>query len=332
MAKSTKTELTKALGHKLLKGIFDLVQSDEIKGMTSKEPYIRPSMAPGCALKMFIKITNGIEEGLWPDDSNFMMDYYTSVGTTTHSVFQKWFGRTGKLLGNWSCLCKGTKKVKVVHGRHTYEEQKPIVYIKEILPQQTCPHCKAEMQYEEVEIRKGSFSGHLDGILEFNIDGKKIHWIIDFKGTNADKLKRDNAQYPQYPDAKHVKQLSIYTHYLSLLDELNVVGWALLYTSRDTPIPKYKIIPHVMSKADWKEAEMLFESQVKQTRILYKSLEDGSIKRILKHKLCEDHRFYKRYVSAKYHECELADICFSAPKQLQKMLKDAQKKLVLPED
>jgi hypothetical protein len=316
--------------HKQIKQVFDMVKADEIKGLTKKEPYIRPSMAPACSLKMFIKVATGIgNDSQWPDDMNFLMDYYTSVGTTTHTVFQRWFGRTGRMLGNWSCLCKGISKIKVKHGRKSYKEERPVVYIEKILPQQNCPHCGLAMHYEEVTIEECGYGGHVDGIIEFLIGKKKYHIVIDFKGTNAEKIKRDNPQRPEYPDAKHVKQISVYTYNLKQRKELNVVGWALLYTSRDTPIPKFKIIPHAMSELDWTDAKELHDSQVKQVRILNKSLDDGNIQRILKHKLCPNHKYYRSKVDARYHECEYADCCFSAPKHMFDLLKDAKKCLNL---
>jgi hypothetical protein len=217
------------------------------------------------------------------------------------------------------------KKIKVEHGRKSYKEERPVVYFEEITAQKDCPHCGKAMQYEEVVIEELGYGGHVDGILEFGEGKKKFHIVIDFKGTNSDKLKRDNPQRPEYPDQKHVKQISIYTHNLRKRPELNVVGWALLYTSRDTPIPKFKIIPHSMTPEDWNNAEELHDSQVKQVRILNRSLDDGNIKRILKHKLCPDHKYYRKKVEAKYHECEYADICFSAPVQMLRLLRDAKK-------
>jgi hypothetical protein len=314
--------------HKNIKGVFDRVAKDLRKAKTTKEPHIRPSMAPACALKTFIKIANGIGAGgEWELDDNFMMDYYTSVGTTTHEVFQKWVGRTGKMLGNWSCLCQGTKLVKIRHGREITKEQRPVVYLKKITAAKPCPHCGAEMKYEEVQIEEAGYGGHVDGILEFGEGKKKWHIVIDFKGTNADKIKRDNPQRPEYPDPKHTKQISIYAWALKQKEELNIIGWALLYTSRDTPIPKNKFIPHFMTDSDWDEAQELYDSQVKQVRILYKSLDDGNITRLLKHKLCPDHKFYRKKVASRYHECEYSGQCFSAPVAMKKLLQEAKKQL-----
>jgi hypothetical protein len=317
---------------KNIKQVFDDANKLKIKGVSTKEPYIRPSMAPGCALKMFVEICNGLNDG-WETEENFMMAYYTSIGTLTHEIFQRWFGLTGKLIGNWSCGCKGTKKEKILLGRTVYEIDVPKVYIKNIVSQQICTHCKKPMKYEEIGIDVKGIVGHIDGILEFTVNNKKYHIVIDYKGTNADKLKRDkdNPRFPQYPDPKHIKQITLYSYalkkYYSEDHGLNIVGYAILYTSRDTPIPKYKIVPKIMDELDWDIASELFKSQIKQVRILNKCLTDGNLERLIKHRLCPDMDYYKCKVHHKYSECAYSAICFSAPKQLMSLLKEAKKKL-----
>ena len=315
--------------HKHIKGVFDEVAAMKNIVKTNKEPYIRPSAAPACSIRLFVEICNGIGRGgEWEQEETFNHNYYTGLGTVTHEINQKWFGATGKLLGDWSCLCRGTKKIKKTVGRTEVELEVPKV-MNRMTTNSVCPKCGKTMKYEELEIDVDGLTGHVDGVLEFIIGKTKIHVVIDYKGTTADKIKSavPTNKFQIFPDPKHVKQISLYTYALKEYYGLNIVGHALLYMSRDTPIPKYKICAHAMSGEDWDEAEKLFKSQTKQIRILYKSLADGNIARLLKHKLCTDHKYYRKYVEGRYNKCEFCDICFSAPKQMTAMLTEVAEQL-----
>jgi len=317
--------------HKGIKSIFDDVESLRKITKTNKEPYIRPSSALGCSIPHFVKIANGYkdsEEGEWESEDSFMFNYYTGVGTVTHEIFQHWFGHTGKLIGDWSCDCKGYKTVKKIIGRQEQEFIVPKVMVR-MSARKPCPKCGKVMKYEELEVSVKGFTGHVDGVLEFEHNNKKYYVVIDYKGTTAEKIKNYKPGHPyiQFPDPKHVKQISIYAHALRVYYNLNIIGYAVLYTARDTPIPKYKICAKFMEPQDWKKAEDLFESQVKQIRVLYKTLDDLKVSRLLKHKLCKDHSFYKENVEGRFNQCEYCSICFSAPKQMTGILKDAAKHL-----
>jgi hypothetical protein len=315
--------------HKKIKEVFDEVYQMKRSHFTNKEPYIRPSMAPACSIKMFMKICKGLADGgRWEVEENFMMDYYTSVGTTTHEVFQKWFGYTGKLLGDWSCTCRGTKKIKKILGRQEYEIEVPKV-ISRMTFNSMCPKCGKQMKYEELEIDVKGLTGHVDGVLEFIVNKKKCHIVIDYKGTTAEKIKnyKPGNPYTVFPDPKHTKQIGLYAYALNNYYGLNVIGHALLYTSRDTPIPKNKICAHFLTEEEWEKAEEIFKGQLKQIRVLNKTLEDGRIERLMRNKLCPDYKYYSKNVKSRFSECDYCDICFSAPKQMSEMLKDASKSL-----
>src|ERR1035437_9138263 len=129
---TTKTvKIDNAFMYKSIKAVIKEVVEMRVKSVSRTEPYIRPSMAPACSLPMFVNIAKGLEAGdgetgEWENEESFMSEYYTSVGTTTHEVLQKWFGLTAKLLGNWSCSCKGMKIVKVKIGRTVQKVEKPV--------------------------------------------------------------------------------------------------------------------------------------------------------------------------------------------------------------
>lgn len=313
--------------HEELKNVFDTVNTMKLKVSSKDEPYIRPSAVPSCAIRVFLKICQGISEGnTWEKEEFFAMDYYTSVGTIAHEVFQRWFGRTGKLIGDWFCLCRGTKTITKVVGR-----TKVTIEVPKVMKHKTticnCPKCGKEMSYSELEIDVDGLTGHVDGVIEFEFEGKKCHIVIDYKGTTVEKLKswKPGHPYITFPDTKHVKQISLYAYALKHYYGLNIVGYGVLYTSRDTPIPKYKICPKFLTKDDWAEIESLFKSQTRQIKILYKTLKDNDITRLLDKKLCKDHSYYRKNVEHKYGACDYSAICFSAPKQMKKLLRDACK-------
>src|SRR5205807_2043199 len=118
--------------------------------------YLRPSQLPFCGLRKFL---NYAETG-FPSTSDTQADklYYTSAGTTTHLVFQKIAGRGGRIVGDWKCA-------KCGFGR--------------ILSQyKVCDKCGNAMQYEEVEVAKGAWRGHLDNIY---VAKNGEWWVIDYK-------------------------------------------------------------------------------------------------------------------------------------------------------
>ncbi len=126
---------------------------------------LHPSSYPFCALKQAWYEANGIEE----KQLDYYGDFYTSVGTITHELMQKYLGYRGKIIGEWKCV-----KCKTIHKKN----RKPIVAPKK------CKKCKHTVfDYEELGISFRKYTrGHMDGIIE--IDGK--YFVIDYKGLPLD--------------------------------------------------------------------------------------------------------------------------------------------------
>jgi hypothetical protein len=283
---------------------------DDKESVPTNEPYVRPSSCPACAVKLFIEVCKGRAAGEFLEDTDFMKEYYTGLGTFTHAVLQKWLGRTGKLVGDWSCNCSldSNGKPKILRKFSTNS---------------VCPKCSKTMEYVEIEIDVNGIKGHVDGILRYKVDGVKYYIIIDFKGSSIQKITQNkHAKPPTLPVKKHTKQISLYTHVFKKYKKLNVIGWALIYTARDNPKIRF-IAAKVFNKEDWKDAETLFDNQSHQQAILTKTLEDGNIKRLLKHKLCTDSDHYYKDIKDQYSTCDYAGICFSNPKRLMQTLSDA---------
>ena len=281
------------------------------------EPYVRPSSCPSCAIPLFIEICNGrVLGGKFYQDTDYLREYYTEVGNTTHTLLQRWLGMSGNLLGNWSCTCQGLDK-----------DGKPKL-VRELSTNNKCPHCKQRAEYVEIEFDEEGIKGHVDGILRFKIKGKKYYIIIDFKGTSSLGLNQNkHAIPPKYPTKKNSKQIGLYAHIFKKHYDWNVVGWALIYTARDST-KQYLVCPKVYDEKDWKEAEAMFNSQVLQQKILTKTLEDFNIDRLLKHKLCRCNDHYTNDVKDQYHACEYAPVCFSNTKKLKELLTHAGQRLL----
>lgn len=269
------------------------------------EPYFRPSNAPGCALKMYIDICKGRVSG-FSEEETFAKDWYTGGGTIAHSSLQKWLGKGGKLLGDWKCACGNAKKFSTKN---------------------ICKKCGSEMEYEELAMSLDGIEGHTDGILEFKLDGKKYHIIIDFKGTNAERIKRHKPLVPLYPYEKNMKQIGIYTYAFKQNPKLNVVGWALIYFSRDDPKTRL-VCWKIFEDKDWKKAKKFFEKEAHQNKVWKKTLKDHKLSRLIEHKRCTTEEVYNKEVKNIFSPCPLAKVCFSAPGMLLRVLKEARDELL----
>ena len=284
---------------------------DDTDVIPKAEPYVRPSSCPACAIVLFLEICKGrANGGVFTENTDFMREYYTELGTLTHALLQKWMGRSGVLVGDWSCKCSLDKEGKAKILRRFSADNK-------------CPKCSQTMDYVEVEVDEDGIKGHVDGILCFKVDGVKQYIVIDFKGSSLQKLTQNkNAKPPVLPVKKHTKQISLYAHIFKKYKKLNVVGWALIYTTLDNTKINF-IAAKTFSKKDWVEAEELFDGQAQQQRILTKTLEDGRVKRLLKNKLCTDSDYYYSQVKDQYSTCAYAGICFSHQKKLLELVTDA---------
>jgi hypothetical protein len=269
------------------------------------EPYFRPSNAPSCCVKLYLDICEGRSQGFFEEKDHFFKDWYTGNGTASHLILQKWMGKSGKLLGDWKCSCGAVRK-------HTTKN--------------VCRKCGKDMVYEELEILHNGIKGHCDGILEYKIDKKKYHVVIDFKGTTAERIRRHKPSAPLYPYEKNVKQIGIYTHVFNTYEDLNVVGWALIYISRDDP--KVRLICWKMFEpSDWKQVKIFFDKEAHQNKVWNLTLEDHKIKRLVDNKRCADEDDYKKNVRNMFSPCPLSKVCFSAPKRLLSILEDGREEL-----
>lgn len=197
---------------------------------------LRCSSLPFCPLDFFTTIANhGMARSL---DMRGL--FYTSVGTTVHTVMQRALSlKGGRLFGDWKC-------------RKCYAFE----------PMSTVRMCCGEpMQYEELSIDYKGIKGHVDTL--FALDGKEAQRIaflskeerfeaaktlefviVDYKTTS------EKAKYKKQKDPGdgYKSQIRAYSYLLNRQYGLNIVGVMLAFIPRDNPqyptVWEQAILPH----------------------------------------------------------------------------------------
>lgn len=180
------------------------------------------------------------------------MAYYTSVGTTVHTVMQSYLPMTGQFLADYECKECGKKY--------------PLSHVHEC--------CDTPTHYEEVTIDigtkngKNGIQGHIDGIFK---DSKGRYWIIDFKTTTlfgAPKKERD-------PGEGYKRQIRAYAVLLKKQYGIRVAGVMLVFIPRDNPRKPY-IWEEVLSDRDFEngKAELLADKRLHKKTMVAETLEE----------------------------------------------------------
>lgn len=287
-----------------------------------RPPRFRLSASPFCAYKFlfqwydFIK-TDKID--LW----DYSSDFYTSIGTTIHSLLQKWIpiNNPGLFLGNWKCpTCK--KVIEAATGP------------------KFCKKCQSWMIYEEfVFYEKPGFAGHGDGIYLLNTDlvktldidlyntkrmdkyirscKKPVEAIaLEFKSAGSFKAKRlggptprNKAQALMYvPCAnRKLKELGL---------NVNVIGAMVKYLSRDNPNSSSN--DFFLPVKD----ESLFDYSKGIVRSVYKAVKTGEVSHIYDSGIPCKGRFRDLY-----DECDYRESCSSLRKEAKIFLKETRKEI-----
>lgn len=164
--------------------------------------------------------------------------YYTSVGTTVHTVMQTYLATSGQFLADYSCkICKASYPLSHVHE---------------------C--CNVPTIYEEVTIdvgtkkrnglKVGGIQGHIDGIFK---DSQGHYWIVDFKTTTlmgAPSKERS-------PGEGYVRQIRAYAVLLKHQYGIRVKGVMLVFIPRDNPSPnRIAIWEEVITDRDFKQGKL----------------------------------------------------------------------------
>lgn len=169
---------------------------------------LRCSQLPYCPRSVLA--TYGLNGKHRPID--MAMAYYTSVGTTVHTVMQSYLSASGQFLADYECKECGKKY--------------PLSHVNEC--------CGFPTLYEEVTIdvgtknKRNGIQGHIDGIFR---DSKGYYWIIDFKTTTLG----GSSSKEKNPGEGYKRQVRAYAVLLRKQYKITVKGVMLVFIPRDNP-------------------------------------------------------------------------------------------------
>jgi hypothetical protein len=186
---------------------------------------LRCSQLPYCPRSVLANYgTRGLHQPV-----DLSMAYYTSVGTTVHTVMQTYLPQLGNFLADYECKECGKKY--------------PLSHVHEC--------CGMPTQYEEVTIDIGTVNGrngiqgHIDGIFR---DSAGHMWIVDFKTCTlygGPKKERD-------PGEGYKRQIRAYAVLLKKQYRIRVKGVMLIFIPRDNP-RKISVWEQEMNDNDFKQ-------------------------------------------------------------------------------
>ena len=281
--------------HTQLAKIFD--DAEEVYLEESKDParffFMRPSGFPYCGLRKLLEAPEFL------DDDRLMTlagAYFTSVGTATHSAFQKYLGRSGYILGDYVCpKCKDVKRFSTFS---------------------MCSKCKIPRQYEELELfYRNAVVGHTDGLFRLDPEkGKKSkHYVIDYKTTALYKIKSKYLK-KQFPLKSNVAQIKMYVVLLEEQYGVKIDGWILAYLGRDLPLGKNgrHLVIVKMSDAEKRKCRNKLDRWVRVHRKVLRVKGPGKkVDYIKANKLCKSFKHYKDEVMDDYNPCSVVNVCFN---------------------
>lgn len=170
---------------------------------------LRVSSFPFCPVKWFFGLPTALSGNR---ESDFMGDYYTSVGTAVHTNIQAVVENSPNAIRDWDCMvCK-----------HNHQFQtKP----------EACAGCGKKTAYlsKESHVKKGVILGHIDDAWQL----KSGIWIGDYKTTSKSSLGTK-----KLPHLSNVRQIEAYCA-LKSSEGYDIAGWTLIYIARDSGARRY---------------------------------------------------------------------------------------------
>lgn len=255
--------------------------------VTERPPLaLRPSSFPLCSIHVMEQQYQHEMWGYVPSTANLFSDFFLSVGTTAHEVFQKWMARNGRMWGNWKC----TNNECQAHG----------VLLTNCVAHE-CKKCGKPLLYVEIEVEYHGVCGHVDGIVEVQA-GEYV--ILDYKTASSNKLSRK-----KLPSHENYKQLSSYAYILWKKYKLNVVGFSLLYVTRDNPAVFSEYYFDWSTEVQQTTLEFL-RSQVKRYRAGIAAWKQSNVDLAIAAKPCASEADYRANQHV-YSECAHLDVCFT---------------------
>lgn len=297
--------------------LYDKALNRELPGKTGRPPELRPSSFPLCPILVWMRLVKGASKGYWEQDNSFQSTYFSTVGTEFHSIIQYFIGMSGKIYGDWICINKKCKK-----GREAvtlYDDRGRIIRKGKLTARRTtdndCPCCTEPMQYEELEVTYKGITGHIDCIIDM---GNGRYWVGDYKTCSGWGLENK-----RLPARAHLKQIPAYCYILRKKYKINVVGFSLLYATRDNPW-NFKETPFEWSK-DWTDYALdLLKTEKKKYRAALNDFKNNDYNKSISMKPCDSEEYYFKEVDY-YKECPMLGICFKRKKLKQALEKHRRK-------
>lgn len=258
----------------------------ELADLIDRQDKLRVSGFPFCGLKkayekMIFKPTSE------PSDAG--REFYTTVGTAAHLVFQRWLGQAGKIWGNWKCYNK--------QCGHTIEFSR----------KRKCPKCKSEMEYEEFEVKAfRHLSGHIDGVFEAS-DG--TFWVIDYKTSSVKNIYKHRKERDLFPYAKNKAQIMTYCALLEQKYKIKIKGWCLMYVARDDPF-MVEVCSGVTDEKAKKSIIRKCKVYDEQYDVILNLRTADHIRYLIETKPCKSREFYNEHFKG-FHGCPLEAVCFT---------------------
>jgi hypothetical protein len=255
--------------------------------------FLRPSSFPYCGLRRFLEAPKKMTT---PSKDGLARAYFTRVGKTVHSVFQKFVGMGGAIVGDWKCT---NAKCKHIERFTTYAR---------------CTKCGSSVKYLELEVKMGrTVIGHLDGLWRLTPKKglKSIHIPIDYKTTSIKKIWKHRDTGTQYPYKGNVAQIEAYVPLLEEQYKIFISHWALVYAARDVPFRSGRVI--ILREVNATKKKRLLRKLKKTIKIHRRMLQSDTredVAILQKHKLCKSKQDYQEKYLDPYNPCPYLDACF----------------------
>lgn len=252
----------------------------------------RASSIPACQWYVAIsKICEDFPEELPPDSTSFLKDFYVSVGSCVHTVFQKWFGKMGYLYGHYKCPKCG----KIVRNHLGWPEK---CSTKGCTP--------TEWEYLELSLHEfvpevGLTSAHCDGLLHFPSMEENHYYLVDFKTCSLNTVPTSKVKLTSPDHIKYLTQTGFY-HYILTKIGFNIDGTLLIFIPRDNPT---QTVPVFYNQATM--AERMFTEIVKDHKKAIQAATNGNLEGIIKSCSTANDK----------PDCPFSDLCFHPNDELE---------------
>jgi hypothetical protein len=260
--------------------------------------YMRPSAFPYCGLRKLLSAPNAFDNG---EVEGLAGAYFTNVGTLAHTVFQRFAGQVGAIVGDWRCPACGREKKFTTYSR--------------------CK-CGGHPTYHELEVRyKNTVVGHLDGLVKIRIGGRDVYVVIDYKTATTSKIERGRKDNSVFPYPYNVQQIRRYVVLMEECFGVEVVGWSLIYLNRDVPLGERNrnIVFKEMKKQEKAEVLSQLDSWVVTHRRVLRAKKLEDFYWVRDRKLCASHQDYMTNWHNEYSPCPIRPFCFDV-KRLNKKI------------